>query len=109
MAYRVIWTACAADDLQAIAEYIGRDSQHYAAAVVDKIENNQGQTTAITRISDNFAPTPLSPTDPQFEKGKMRSVQTTFIKAMQASRLTVMKITASSFFISMTSQVFKLR
>lgn len=37
MAYRVIWTEEAADDLQAIAEYIERDSPHYAAAVVDKI------------------------------------------------------------------------
>ena len=37
MAYRVIWTDNAADDLQAIAEYIERDSPHYAAAVVDKI------------------------------------------------------------------------
>ncbi|HEX7029396.1 MAG TPA: type II toxin-antitoxin system RelE/ParE family toxin [Gammaproteobacteria bacterium] len=37
MAYRVIWTVEAVDDLQAIAEYIERDAPHYASAVVDKI------------------------------------------------------------------------
>lgn len=37
MAYRIIWTEDAAGDLQAIAEYIERDSPRYAAAVVDKI------------------------------------------------------------------------
>jgi toxin ParE1/3/4 len=37
MARRVIWSLQAADDLQAIAECIERDSPHYASAVVDKI------------------------------------------------------------------------
>lgn len=37
MALRVIWTDDAADDLQAIADYIERDSPRYAAAVIGKI------------------------------------------------------------------------
>lgn len=37
MAQRLIWSLAAADDLQSIAEYIERDSPHYAAAVVGKI------------------------------------------------------------------------
>jgi len=37
MAQRVIWSLEAVEDLEAIAEYIERDSPHYAAAVVEKI------------------------------------------------------------------------
>ena len=37
MARRLIWSLAAVDDLQSIAEYIERDSPHYAAAVVGKI------------------------------------------------------------------------
>lgn len=37
MAYRLTWTTAAADDLQAIAEFLERDAPHYASAVVDKI------------------------------------------------------------------------
>mgnify|MGYP000381768848 CR=1 FL=1 len=37
MAQRLIWSVAAAEDLQSIAEYIGRDSPRYAAAVADKI------------------------------------------------------------------------
>ncbi|MGH8398892.1 MAG: type II toxin-antitoxin system RelE/ParE family toxin [Gammaproteobacteria bacterium] len=47
MAYRVIWSDEASDDLKAIAEYIERDSPRYAAAVVDKI-------TALTRNLPKF-------------------------------------------------------
>lgn len=37
MAYRVIWSPKAVEDVDAIAGYIGRDSSFYAAAVVRKI------------------------------------------------------------------------
>ncbi len=37
MARRVIWSLEAAEDVEAIAEYIERDSPRYAAAVVGKI------------------------------------------------------------------------
>ena len=37
MAQPVIWSAAALEDLQGIAEFIERDSAHYAGAVVDKI------------------------------------------------------------------------
>ncbi|HET7369442.1 MAG TPA: type II toxin-antitoxin system RelE/ParE family toxin [Gammaproteobacteria bacterium] len=37
MAQRVIWSLAAAEDLQAIVEYIERDSPRYAAAVAEKI------------------------------------------------------------------------
>jgi plasmid stabilization system protein ParE len=37
MAYRVVWSSKAVEDVDAIATYIGRDSPSYAAAVVRKI------------------------------------------------------------------------
>ncbi|BAP17876.1 type II toxin-antitoxin system RelE/ParE family toxin [cyanobacterium endosymbiont of Epithemia turgida] len=37
MAYRVIWSSKAIEDVDAIATYIARDSPSYAAAVVRKI------------------------------------------------------------------------
>lgn len=37
MAYRVIWSPEALDDVEAIAEFIGRDSRFYAQAVVSKV------------------------------------------------------------------------
>jgi plasmid stabilization system protein ParE len=37
MAQRVIWSLEAAEDVEAIAEYIERDSPRYAAVVVEKI------------------------------------------------------------------------
>jgi plasmid stabilization system protein ParE len=37
MAYRVVWSAKAVEDVEAIATYIARDSPSYAAAVVLKL------------------------------------------------------------------------
>ncbi|MBF2057243.1 MAG: type II toxin-antitoxin system RelE/ParE family toxin [Cyanobacterium sp. T60_A2020_053] len=37
MAYRVVWSLKAVEDVEAIAAYIARDSPSYAAAVVQKI------------------------------------------------------------------------
>ena len=37
MAYRVVWSPKAVEDIEAIAAYIARDSPSYAAAVVQKI------------------------------------------------------------------------
>ena len=37
MAYKVVWSPEAIEDLQSIAEYIQRDSEFYARAVVTKI------------------------------------------------------------------------
>jgi toxin ParE1/3/4 len=37
MAYRVVWSSKAIEDIDAIAIYIARDSPSYAAAVVQKI------------------------------------------------------------------------
>lgn len=39
MAYRVVWSPRAVEDLEAIAEYITADSSAYAAAVVKRILN----------------------------------------------------------------------
>ncbi len=39
MAYRVVWSLKAVEDVDAIAAYIARDSPSYAAAVVQKIIN----------------------------------------------------------------------
>ena len=39
MAYRVVWSPRAVEDLQAIAQYIAVDSNAYAAAVVKTILN----------------------------------------------------------------------
>lgn len=37
MAYRIVWSTKAVEDVDAIATYIARDSPSYAAAVVQKI------------------------------------------------------------------------
>ena len=37
MAYRVVWSPKAVEDVEAIAAYIARDSPSYAAAVVQKV------------------------------------------------------------------------
>lgn len=37
MAYQVVWSPKALEDVEAIAAYISRDSTSYAAAVVNKI------------------------------------------------------------------------
>jgi len=37
MAYRVVWSPAALQDVEDIAEYIARDSSRYASAVVSKI------------------------------------------------------------------------
>jgi toxin ParE1/3/4 len=47
MAYSVVWSPNALDDVDEIAAYIARDSPTYAAAVVEKILN-------ITRNLQNF-------------------------------------------------------
>jgi len=37
MAQKIIWSYEAAEDLEAIAEYIGRDSAFYAIALVEEV------------------------------------------------------------------------
>lgn len=37
MSYKVVWSPEAIEDLESIADYIGRDSEFYARAVVSKI------------------------------------------------------------------------
>jgi toxin ParE1/3/4 len=37
MGYKVVWSPEAIEDLESIAEYIGRDSEFYAKAVVTKV------------------------------------------------------------------------
>jgi addiction module RelE/StbE family toxin len=37
MAYRIVWSPKAVEDVEAISSYIARDSPSYAAAVVQKI------------------------------------------------------------------------
>ena len=39
MAYRVVWSPKAVEDVEAIAAYIARDSPSYAAAVIEKVIN----------------------------------------------------------------------
>ncbi|WP_254567575.1 type II toxin-antitoxin system RelE/ParE family toxin [Oscillatoria sp. HE19RPO] len=47
MAYRVVWSSKAIDDVDAIATYIARDSRSYAAAIVQKMLD-------LTRNLSNF-------------------------------------------------------
>ncbi|HEV7472820.1 MAG TPA: type II toxin-antitoxin system RelE/ParE family toxin [Pyrinomonadaceae bacterium] len=47
MAYQVIWSPTALEDIEAIASYISRDSASYAGAVVRKVINS-------TRNLENF-------------------------------------------------------
>ncbi|HLA74633.1 MAG TPA: type II toxin-antitoxin system RelE/ParE family toxin, partial [Gammaproteobacteria bacterium] len=37
MAYRVVWSIEAVEDIESIANYIDRDSAYYASAVVNRI------------------------------------------------------------------------
>ena len=37
MDYEVVWSPAALEDVESLAEYIARDSEFYARAVVDKI------------------------------------------------------------------------
>ena len=57
MAYRITWSPRAAEDLEAIAQYIAADSTAYAAAVVTKILNttrNLSQFPFAGRIVPEF-------------------------------------------------------
>jgi len=42
MDYKIIWSPEALEDIESIAEYIARDSEHYARAVVSKILDRTG-------------------------------------------------------------------
>ena len=65
MAYRVVWSPKAIDDVEAIADYIARDSLSYAGAVVRKIINS-------TRNLESF---PLAGRIvPEFENESIREV-----------------------------------
>jgi toxin ParE1/3/4 len=37
MDHKIIWSPAALEDVESIAEYIARDSEFYARAIVDKI------------------------------------------------------------------------
>jgi toxin ParE1/3/4 len=47
MAYRVVWSRRASEDMAAIADYIAADSPTYAGIVVKKVVN---QTRALSRF-----------------------------------------------------------
>jgi toxin ParE1/3/4 len=58
MAYRVVWSPNALEDIEAIARYISRDSISYAGAVVRKIVNSTRNLTDFPlagRIVPEFA------------------------------------------------------
>ena len=55
MAYRVVWSPKAVEDVEAIATYISRDSPSYASAVVQKLINQA------SRLSDSPSAETLVP------------------------------------------------
>lgn len=58
MEYRVIWTAPALEDLQAIGEYIGRDSRVYAGQFVLRLQEQTGRLSQFPhqgRVIPEFA------------------------------------------------------
>jgi plasmid stabilization system protein ParE len=63
MAYRVIWSSKAVEDVDAIATYIARDSPSYAAAVVRRILD-------ITRLLEESPLTGKVP--PEFADGTIQ-------------------------------------
>ena len=63
MAQRVIWSLEAAEDLEAIAEYIERDSPHYAVAVVEKITTLARSLPAYPRMGRKV---------PEFDRDDLR-------------------------------------
>ena len=50
MAYRVIWSPRAIDDVESIAAYIAHDSEAYAASVVRKVLAKTRNLTAFPRV-----------------------------------------------------------
>ncbi len=50
MAYRIVWSPEAIEDIEAIAEYIERDSKFYAKAVVNKIFNSSEKLKEFPKI-----------------------------------------------------------
>ena len=50
MAYRVIWSSKAVEDVDSIATYIARDSPSYAAAVVRQILDATSQLEDLSLI-----------------------------------------------------------
>ena len=58
MAYRIIWSPEAIEDLESIGEYIERDSFHYAKTVISKIitsTDNLGNFPEIGRMVPEIA------------------------------------------------------
>ncbi|MBO3460523.1 type II toxin-antitoxin system RelE/ParE family toxin [Aetokthonos hydrillicola Thurmond2011] len=58
MAYQVVWSPKALEDLEAIATYISRDSASYAASVVNKIleaTRNLGKFPFSGRVVPEFS------------------------------------------------------
>ncbi|KAF3886378.1 MULTISPECIES: type II toxin-antitoxin system RelE/ParE family toxin [Nostocales] len=65
MAYRVVWSPKALDDVDAIAAYIFRDSASYAATVVQRILDSSRKLSKL----------PLSgPIVPEFNDGSIREL-----------------------------------
>ena len=50
MAHRIIWSDDAVEDIQQIADYIGRDSGHYARVVVSRILESTRKLSRHPRI-----------------------------------------------------------
>ena len=50
MAYQLIWSVQALDDIEAIAEFIARDSVFYAESTVEKIFDAVGSLKSYPRI-----------------------------------------------------------
>ena len=64
MAYQVVWSSKALEDVEGIAEYISRDSASYAGVIVEKILD-------ATRNLSNF---PLLGRVPEFKEDRIREL-----------------------------------
>jgi len=54
MGYRLVWSPEAIEDIEAIAEYIERDSLFYAKAVVDKIFRSSEKLKDFPKLEELF-------------------------------------------------------
>jgi len=88
--WKIIWTEPAVHDLSEIAEYIGRDSQHYAARIVQ----------AVYGLAENLSMFPLKGRIvPEFGQENLREIiyqSYRIIYKIEPERLAILSIVHTS-------------
>lgn len=69
MAFKIIWTSLAADDLEKVVQYISRDSHNYACGVAERV------MAALDRVATFPNSAPVLPEMPQRDNIRQVIVQ----------------------------------